>query len=149
MKNRFCKFMRLVCVCSSGGVTMRGFSKYSNNFFGFHKEMLFGFWTSCLDTPSSFSKTKFAGTHVEKEKQKEGGHFVIFINNLLQSTSCAKCATGPPYSRGTCAVALENFLLPLHLRLLYPWMLCYRDSSTLTDLQKVCLWPQLPNSVSD
>jgi len=48
--------------------------------------MLFGFWTSCFDTPSSFSKTEFAGTHVEEEEEKEGGggpHFVIFINNLL------------------------------------------------------------------
>ena len=38
---------------------------------------------------------------------------------------------------------------PWHLSILYPWMLRYLDSSTWTDLQIGCLWPQLPNSVSD
>jgi hypothetical protein len=61
---------------------MRGFSKYSNNFWVPQGDTIW-ILNSCSDTLSSFSKTKFACTHVEKEEQKEGAQFVTFRNNLL------------------------------------------------------------------
>jgi hypothetical protein len=77
---------------------------------------------------------------VEKEEQKEGAQFVTFRNNLLWSTSCAKCTADLTYSQGTCAAALQNFLPPLYpltlasfssvpLNVTLPWFL---ELDTLT-----------------
>jgi hypothetical protein len=91
--------------------------------------------------------------------KKKGAQFVIFWNNLLWSTSCVKCTTSPPYSQGTCAVDLWNFLPPLSpltltsfssvpLNVMLPWFLDLdtpTKSVNVASTAKFCFRPRTDN----